>query len=86
MYSLKFLNSAKKELSKLDKPIQKLIKEKLLILANNPDELKNNIKTLKGEYKGKFRLRVNDYRIIYKIEDEKIMIVVIRIAHRKEVY
>jgi mRNA interferase RelE/StbE len=86
MYSLKFLNSAKKELSKLDKPIQKLIKEKLLILANNPDELKNNIKPLKGEYKGKFRLRVNDYRIIYKIEDEKIMIVVIRIAHRKEVY
>ena len=86
MYSLKFLNSAKKELSKLDKPIQKLIKEKILILANNPDELKNNIKPLKGEYKGKFRLRVNDYRIIYKIEDEKIMIVVIRIAHRKEVY
>jgi len=86
MYNLKFLNSAKKELSKLDKHIQKIIKEKLLILANNPDELKNNIKPLKGEYKGKFRLRVNDYRIIYKIEDEKIMIVVIRIVHRKEVY
>ena len=86
MYSLKFLNSAKKELSKLDKPIQKIIKEKLLILSNNPDELKNNIKPLKGEYKGKFRLRVNDYRIIYKIENDKIMIVVIRIAHRKEVY
>jgi len=86
MYSLKFLNSAKKEFSKLDKNIQKLIKEKLLILSNNPDELKNNIKPLKGEYKGKFRLRVNDYRIIYKIEDDKIMIVVIRIAHRKEVY
>ena len=84
MYSLKFLNSAKKEFSKLDKNIQKLIKEKLLILSNNPDEL--NIKPLKGEYKGKFRLRVNDYRIIYKIEDDKIMIVVIRIAHRKEVY
>ena len=86
MYSLKFLNSAKKEFSKLDKNIQKLIKEKLLILSNNPDELKNNIKPLKGEYKGKFRLRVNDYRIIYKIEDDKIMIVVIRIAHKKEVY
>jgi len=63
---IKFLNIAKKELAKLNKNSQILIKEKLLILAENGEKLSNNIKPLKGKYKGKFRLRVGDYRIIYE--------------------
>jgi len=86
MYQLSFLTSAKKELQKLDKVTQKLIKQKLLTLATNPKVLKNNIKALKGEYKGKYRLRVNNYRIIYTIKDKELIITVIRIAHRKEIY
>jgi len=39
--------------------------EKLLILSQNPEALKNNIKPLKGEYKGLKRLRVGRYRIIF---------------------
>lgn len=49
-------------------------------------QLKNNIKPLKGEYSGKFRLRVRDYRVIFRIEEEKVLIMIIRIGHRKEVY
>ena len=86
MYSLKFLNSSKKEFKNLDKATQKIIKEKLLLLAQNPDNLKNNIKALKGEFKGKFRLRIGNYRVVYTIDNEQIIIIVVRIGHRKEVY
>ncbi|MDF1884417.1 type II toxin-antitoxin system RelE/ParE family toxin [Sulfurimonas sp. SAG-AH-194-C21] len=86
MYTLNFLNSAKKEFKKLDTVAQKIIKEKLLLLVENPEILKNNIKALKGEYKGKFRLRVHQYRIIFQVKDEELIIIVVRVGHRKEVY
>ncbi|MDP3265233.1 MAG: type II toxin-antitoxin system RelE/ParE family toxin [Sulfuricurvum sp.] len=86
MYVIEFLPSAKKELSGLDFVIQKQLKEKIILLATDPVQLKNNIKALKGEYSGKFRLRVRDYRIIFRIEEEKVLIMIIRIGHRKEVY
>ncbi len=86
MYSLLFLNSAKKELQKLDFVVQKNIKEKLILLSTNPDILKNNIKALKGEFKGKFRLRINQYRVVFQIKDNEMIITVITIGHRKDIY
>jgi len=86
MYSLHFLTSAKKELAKLDSVIQKNIKEKLIILTQNPEVLKNNIKALKGKHKGKFRLRVHQYRVIFQIKENELIVTIIRIGHRKEVY
>ncbi|MFA5233287.1 MAG: type II toxin-antitoxin system RelE/ParE family toxin [Sulfurimonas sp.] len=86
MYELNFLSSAKKEFAKLDTVAQKIIKEKLLLLVTNPDILKNNIKALKGEYKGKFRLRINQYRVAFQVIDEELIIIVVRVGHRKGVY
>ena len=43
-------------------------------------------KSLKGKHKGKFRKRAGDYRIIYLKENTLLLITLIRIAHRKEVY
>jgi len=86
MYELNFLNSAKREFRKLESTAQITIKEKLLLLVENPDVLKNNIKALKGEYKGKFRLRINQYRVVFQVKDEELIIIVVRIGHRKEVY
>ena len=86
MYELHFLSSAKKEFAKLDTIAQKIIKEKLILLVTNPDFLKNNIKPLKGEYKGKFRLRINQYRVVFQVKDEELIIIVVRVGHRKEVY
>ncbi len=86
MYAIEFLPTAKKELSSLDFVIQKQLKEKILLLASDPATLKNNIKPLKGEYGGKFRLRVRNYRVIFQIVDEKVLILIVRIGHRKEIY
>ena len=85
MYSLLFKKSAAKELSKLDKPVQIRIKEKLQILATNYDFLKSNIKQLSGKEK-LFRLRVADYRIVFQKEDEELIILIVRIGHRREIY
>lgn len=86
MYQLSFLSSAKKEFKKLDKVAQKLIKKKLLLLCEDPTKLKNNLKPLKGKFEGKFRLRVNSYRIILQKKDNIFLIIVMAVGHRKEIY
>ena len=72
-----------KELEKIDAQNQKLIFEKIKDL-----EVGNflNDKALKGRYKGKFRKRAGNYRIVYLKENDIFVITLIRIAHRKEVY
>lgn len=86
MYKLKFLGKALEDLEKINRAQQKIIKEKLLILAKNPEVLKNNIKRLIGVKEDLYRLRVGSYRIIFKKEKEHFFILIIRIGHRKEIY
>ena len=74
---------ALKELSKIDKTNQQLIFDKIKDLENGNFD---NDKALKGKHKGKFRKRAGNYRIIYLKENNILLITVIRIAHRKEVY
>jgi mRNA interferase RelE/StbE len=82
-YSIEFLRTALKELSKLPKDIQQRIAEKI-------EELKTNlcppgVKALKNG-NGQLRVRVGDYRIIYRIEADKLVIVIIKVEHRKNIY
>ncbi len=87
MYSVVYEKSAIKDLVGVEKPFLLLIKEKIEILAKDPDRLKNRIKALKGkEYKGLYRLRVGDYRVVYQRKDDVLIILIVRIGHRKEVY
>ena len=86
MYEIEFLKEAYEEFKRLDRPVQELIKNKLEILAQNPEALKNNIKPLKGKYSGLYRLRVGNYRVIYRIYQEKLLILIVRIGHRSEIY
>ena len=74
---------ALKELSKIDKTDQQLIFDKIKDLENGNF---SNDKALKGKHKNKFRKRAGNYRILYLKENDILLITVIRIAHRKEVY
>jgi mRNA interferase RelE/StbE len=78
--------SAKKELNKLDSVIQKRITKFLyekLIQAPNPRIFGHS---LTGNFSGHWRYRVGDYRIICRILDTEIVIEIIKIAHRADVY
>ena len=83
MYSVAFDKEAEREFLKLERQAQLLISSKILDLRNGKFA---NDKQLKGKHKGKFRKRAGDYRIIYLKENNLLVISVIRIAHRKEVY
>lgn len=86
MYGLRFLGRALVDLSRIDRPQQRIIKEKLLILAEDPEALKNNIKRLSGDVEDLFRLRVGSYRVIFRKDEKDLIILVVRIGHRKDVY
>jgi mRNA interferase RelE/StbE len=84
MYVIKFTRNALKSLQKIDAVYQHLIIGKLEALRENPHE-SGNVKALKG-MNGYYRLRVANYRVIYELQDETLVILVIGINHRKDVY
>ena len=80
-----FGSQAKKDFLKLDKTVQRHIQRFVLRLQELSDPRMSG-KALVGNYAGLWRYRVGDYRLICEIHDEKILVTVLRIAHRKEVY
>ena len=83
MYKVVFDRNAEKEFLKLDKQAQKIVASKIIDLQNGNF---SNDKQLQGKHKGKFRKKAGNYRIIYLKENNLLIITIIRIAYRKEVY
>jgi mRNA interferase RelE/StbE len=73
---------AQKQILKLDKKIIPVIKTAIASLADNPRP--HGYKKLKGE--DAYRIRVGDYRIIYEINDNTIIVTVVSVGHRKDIY
>ena len=84
-YEIAFKKSALKELENLPKRIQQKILDATQLLVLNPYTELLQIKKLKG-IDSLWRVRIQDYRMIYLIENNKIKITIIKIGHRKEVY
>lgn len=82
MYAVFIERYAQKQIAKLDKKIIPVVKEAIAGLALNPRP--NGYKKLKGEEA--YRIRVGDYRVIYEIEDDKIIVTVVSVGHRKDIY
>ena len=81
-YNLKIERSAQKKLFKIPSTNNTKIKKSILELQYDP--FPNKCKKLKG--REAFRIRVSDYRVIYEIKNEQLLIIVIEIGHRKNVY
>ena len=93
MYKIELTNNSKKELDALDRQVKSFVLKSLAEFEANFDtEYENNliktgkIKALKGEWSGFYRLKLRTYRVIYIKEADKLIILVVRISHRKDVY
>ena len=70
---------------KYNKLYKKIVEYIYPMLRRNP-YFGANIKRLKGYFSDYYRYRIGDYRLFYKIENEKIMIFIVYIKHRKDAY
>jgi mRNA interferase RelE/StbE len=82
-YTIEFLRTAHEELSSLPKEAQRQIIKRVEALKNDPrpagaEQLQGGEKLL--------RIRVADYRVVYTVEGKQLIVLIVRIGHRKEVY
>ena len=83
-WTVSYVQSAMDDITSLDgsakKVIKKAIEEKLMV-----DPLKFG-RPLRRNLSGLFKLRVGDYRIIYQIHEHEVLVVVVKVGNRREVY
>lgn len=79
-YTIEFKPGAFKDLKKLNKQDSRNVIEKIELLENG---LSGDVKRLTN-FTPEYRLRVGDYRVLFEVEGEKV--VIYRVKHRKEVY
>ncbi len=81
-YSLVIKRTAAKEIEALPDKVRLRIVERIGLLANNPRP--HGCEKPSGEEK--YRLRQGDYRVLYEIVDQQLVVTIVRVAHRKDVY
>jgi mRNA interferase RelE/StbE len=83
VFEIQFKKSVKKDLQKLSKSDQKQVLDNIQQnLAKDPYQGK----ALSGEFKGLYRWRTGHIRVIYAIQNKQLIILVLKIGHRKDVY
>lgn len=85
-YTVRYEKNAQKALKKMDKHQARLLLswiEKNLEGTENP---RNHGKGLVGDKSGQWRYRVGDYRLLAHIDDHEILILILEIGHRREIY
>jgi len=82
-YRLEFYKRVERSISEFPPVIQTRVLNAVEKLQMNPRS--TGCKALTGRH-GYYRIRVGDYRIIYKIKDEVLLIIVIAVGHRRNIY
>jgi mRNA interferase RelE/StbE len=85
-WTVEFDDSAAKELRKLDRQTQREILTYFRQRIATDEDPRRFGKPLSRELAGLWRYRVRDYRMICNIEDNRLMVLVVRVSHRKDVY
>lgn len=82
-YTVELSNQAKRDLAALSPDVQTRIVKALRKLEANPRP--SGIKKLTGN-ENAYRLRVGDYRVLYEVYDTLLLVLVVKVGHRREVY
>lgn len=85
-WSVEFEAEARKALNKLDRPAQVEILEFLRDRIATKEDPRRFGKALRGSLKGLWRYRVRDYRIICRVENAKLVVLVLQVSHRRKTY
>jgi mRNA interferase RelE/StbE len=84
MYTVLYRKSAAKALLKMPRELALRFKDAFRLVAENPKRRDLNVKALEG--RSGYRLRIGDWRAIYQVEDERLVILVLDIGSRGDVY
>ncbi|MBW4695535.1 MAG: type II toxin-antitoxin system RelE/ParE family toxin [Lyngbya sp. HA4199-MV5] len=82
-YRVEFTRAAIKQLDALPQNVQNRIQAKLATLATNPRP--SGVVKMQGET-DIYRIRIGDYRALYTVQDDVLIVLVLKIGHRREVY
>ena len=85
MYSIDLAQKARKQLLRLDRPLRDRLTRQMLRLAEWPDT-PLDVKPLRGERAGEYRLRVGEYRVVFIVDEEKQRILVREVGPRGRIY
>jgi mRNA interferase RelE/StbE len=85
MYEIVLTREAQKDYQKLEKSILRRVNQCLDNLRENPIQYPQAI-ALKGRLAGYYRWRVGDWRVVYKVNRDERVVVVLQITHRSKVY
>lgn len=86
MYKLKYTKHAIKQFFKLDRQNQILIQKWLMKNLEGCENPRIHGKSLTGDRSGQWRFRIGKFRIITEILDNELIILVIDVGHRREIY
>ena len=81
MYTIEITRKAQKALAKIEKKQRDEIAQAIYDLKNDPYKKAKKLKNRDG-----YRIRIGNYRVIYTIENDKVVIIVLDIGHRREIY
>jgi len=85
-WTVEWDDRARRELRRLDRPVQKAILKYFRERIATDENPRRFGKTLSHELQGLWRYRVGDHRMVCQIEDDHLMVLVVRVAHRSSVY
>ncbi|MGC0144491.1 type II toxin-antitoxin system RelE family toxin [Pseudactinotalea sp. Z1732] len=82
-FEIVFDARARKELRRLDKPVGRRVYRAIMALADDPRPA--DVRQLRG-HPGLWRIRIGAYRVVYAIDNDQLIVVMLRVAHRREAY
>jgi mRNA interferase RelE/StbE len=86
-WTIEFTDTALRQLQKLDRSVGRRIRKFLQERVAPMEDPRSIGQALHGQRLGEFwKYRVSDYRLVTRIEDNRLLILVVRIGHRREVY
>ncbi|MFG3118665.1 type II toxin-antitoxin system RelE/ParE family toxin [Streptomyces sp. NPDC048197] len=84
-YAFRFTAAAQRQLRAIDRPAGMRIVAALTALGDDPYREDADVKKLAGP-SGLYRLRVGNYRVAYQVEDGELIILVVKVGDRRDVY